>query len=589
MSTLPDPDALQRTQMQPTGAVAQVSNEGAVGNAVAHFGADVVQMSQQIQQHLDGTYAQNALNQLRQKALDLQMRPPVDDNGAAQEPGYLLTKGAKAAGADGNPSLLDTVPKQLEDFATGLKSKLSPGAAQTFDAHAQELQTNFKAGVLQHVMQQTVQFQNDNDDRTFGQFTQAAAQYAATNPAASEAYRVAAQEVQTQRMKRAGVPEADLASAIIPAMSHLNSGIVEALLDSHKSQEAALFMTAHPDDFTKDDYLRNQKLITHFGDLQTAQHTVDNAIGLATKDVGSGRKISESDAFAKIEGLQDMTPETREQTTALVRQSVSQWNQNIDIKENNVLKNAQTWADLHPGVPFARAPAQLRSDIIAHAPDKLATMNAYTDALTPNADGGTKVQTNLVAYSRMIENPGILAKMSDADFNYFTKTQLAPAQQIHAATLRGEALSGKIADSPDSLNPIVNQAIDSRLRDIGFNPSANPDKDKDEAHRVAQIRSTIVEGLYAQQKQEGQKLNERDAVAAVNKAFDMTQSKPSFFEAFGANPSTSPILSVKKVSEIPDAEVQVIKTKLKSSGILDPSDDEIIHVYQKGQLYGKRR
>jgi hypothetical protein len=382
--------------------------------------------------------------------------------------------------------------------------------------------------------------------------------------------------------KRKGTPNEEVAGAILPILSHANMTMVEKLLDNHDSKGAALYTTAHNEEFTSQDLLHAQKLVSVTGDMLTAQQTVDVALAKTIEGKPATTVLSGNDLLTNAVGYKDANPETRRQIEDRAEQEAARWNQQRKANEDNAMSKGFTWVSQHPGAPYTSMPTAIRSEIIANAPDGLAKLSHYATALTPDAEGNAKVQTNLVAYSKVLADPTVLAKMTDTEFNYFSNTQLAPAQRIPMAALRGEVLSGKIADSPDSLNPIANQIIDNRLRDLKIKP-------KEDEHRAAQIRTTVIDGLYAQQKQNNKKMNEREVVEAVNKAFDMTQSKPSFFSRLGASPTTSPILGVKEVRDIPSSEVEATRAKLAKSGILNPSDDEIIKQYQWERVRGQPR
>lgn len=279
MPSLPDPSAIGLAAPQPVGSNASIDGT-ALGRAAAQFGQDVAQSAQALQEHYDTINAQNALNQLNEKKLQLTMAPPSSPG--AGDGGFMSIKGGDAMGANGKPPILNTYTGQMSDAVDSIaqSNNLSGGALRIYKQRAAAVNQQFQADLLAHVMRESQVYQTDVVTQHIGTLTQQTAQYSDSIPKVLDNLRAIADVYAPLHVANGGsaAPE-DLRQAALPMQSKALMIAMEDRLARNDVAGANTLLNALGKDYlTADDAVRAQQLVQHGVSQQQAFSAVDAAV-----------------------------------------------------------------------------------------------------------------------------------------------------------------------------------------------------------------------------------------------------------------------------------------------------------------------
>jgi hypothetical protein len=240
MPTLPDPNAINRLSAQPGSSVATYrgGQTGAaltqLGGAIANQGNNLQYVVARHQDHLDKVKVQDALNQLATHEQEAAVGPNGYKN--------VLNGGVL------KPDYQKNYLSAYDTAVGGLSVDLTPTQKSAFDQNAKQGRLQFQAGIMQHAMSQTANYETQvyKDTITTAQ-NSAAAQW--NDPKAVESALVKANVTLSDRLNHIGMTdpttravyqketEGGLHSAVIvAAIDADNVGYAKEYFDANKAQ-----------------------------------------------------------------------------------------------------------------------------------------------------------------------------------------------------------------------------------------------------------------------------------------------------------------------------------------------------------------
>ena len=281
MPTLPDPNAINRLQANPSSAVASY-RPGATGQALEGLGKVIENQGNNFQyvvarqqDHLDRLKVQDALNQLE----------------VQQQEATVGEKGYKRV-LNGGVLTPDYQKNYVQGFDTavkGLSLNLTPQQKSLFDASAKQQRVQFQAGLMQHAIGQTASY----EEQVYKDTITSAQSAAATNwndPKAIESALVKANVTLADRLDKIGMTdkttrevhlketEGGVHSAVImAAVTADNAGYAKSYFDANKEymtpqQQKAVESQIKP----ATDFARGRDLGTEaFKMLQSGKNAVE--------------------------------------------------------------------------------------------------------------------------------------------------------------------------------------------------------------------------------------------------------------------------------------------------------------------------
>lgn len=244
------------------------------GAQLQQAGANVQQAGEQYLMLQNQVRVNDAMNQVRQKALDLTYDPQA---------GYQAKKGSAALQPDANGQALpQSYGAQLSDTIGQVSSTLTPDQQRVFLQNANDLHTTFVGGVQQHMLQQGQAYAMSVQDSTLKTTQDMAGQYwnqpdkitGTPNPDTGVFEGGLVQQAKAAAYAAAKLNGLDPDAAIMQAGSAIHSAVIRSALENQNPQYAADYLAAHKSDMTTDDLLRVQGLVTQQSTAQLVQGTV---------------------------------------------------------------------------------------------------------------------------------------------------------------------------------------------------------------------------------------------------------------------------------------------------------------------------
>lgn len=238
--------------------------------------------------------------------------------------------------------------------------------------------------------------------------------------------------------------------------------------------------------------------------------------------------------------------------------------QNVSGAMRTLEGNNGDWTKLDPAA------------IAAIPPKEIPTLQTYAKNIALGVN-----QTNPAVYQKLVTDPQGMAKMSDNDF-YRMRTQLSESDFQTLAKQRGDLISGKGSNGPDSLDMgQINSIVNERLTSMGINTAATFAKDKQTVTQLGALRQAINDGILQQQKVYGKKFNAGEISTAVDGMF----AKNADFRTkhlFGliTTGDSQPALT-SKIGDIPGSVKTDITNWYKTNGVTSPTDGQILARFYK--------
>lgn len=231
-----------------------------------------------------------------------------------------------------------------------------------------------------------------------------------------------------------------------------------------------------------------------------------------------------------------------------------------------MIENGGDWNKLSPS---------LRAQATQYIPGEVDNLKKFN----------TDRETNLPLYNDLTAHPERLRAFSDVQFNAL-RGELSETDFKHFANERAKALGNSTGtNGPGDLNSAaIKQALDSRIRILGMDPT--PKDDTDDAGRVGALRKFVDDYFYTAQRESGKKLSDSevsahlDALFAKNVAFrGMFDRVPDRFNKFGWGKGGSKSMLSMTAGDIPGDTRKELEKSFKSAGVDDPTDAQILNAY----------
>lgn len=240
MAILPDPNNTQRIAARPSMRIAQEST-GGEGSAMAQFGQQVLAVAAAEQSKIRESEAQDAVNRLREKQLQLTAGEP-DEQGNV---GYQSVRGANAVTTppDGKP-FLDKYREQFTKASNDIGATLSGPAKRLFDQHASSMSLDFQSGLLRHHAGELGNYNKQLAENTL-EINTAGARINADNPDALSVLEANSRNAVRRYLSYTGAP--DPAAAEQALMVKFFDGVIDGRLASGSPESAAEYLRQNKD------------------------------------------------------------------------------------------------------------------------------------------------------------------------------------------------------------------------------------------------------------------------------------------------------------------------------------------------------
>lgn len=266
---------------------------------------------------------------------------------------------------------------------------------------------------------------------------------------------------------------------------------------------------------------------------------------------------------------------TREQATAqyamLQKSRDEQGQQAVMQAQQALIQNGGSMASLSPS---------LKMSVAQYAPGKMQELNDFAGNVADPVRSD-----NLALYNDLTSNPSMLVTnpqtgqpWSQTDFsnmmvqNFTQRTARALIKQ------REDMVSGTADTSAQSINyQALNQALNPRLESIGLNP--NPVRtDTDTQQRLGGIRQYLVDQVFQQQQQSGQKLTPEQINNLVGNVFSRDVTFKTSFIGIPTGSTTTNAMSMTPADVPADVRKQ-ITAAYAAHGVSNPTDQQILRQY----------
>jgi len=253
-----------------------------------------------------------------------------------------------------------------------------------------------------------------------------------------------------------------------------------------------------------------------------------------------------------------------------------QWedmNKALTAQGDSVVGQAQQWLISNNG-DFTKLPTSLRTAVTQYAPGKMDDLMKFAKAVSKGDN-----ETNMAAFNAAITYPEELAKMTDAQFLQFQKTNFSAIDQEKVARLRANEVNGDTDTSAGGMNSkAFNTTVNNRLTSIGINPT--PDrKDMASQQRVGTIKKYLADSIYGQQQQLGRKMTPQEMSDHVDQVFAKDIAfRTSYLGGAFSRTENQNMLSMK-VGDIPKDTRSAIASAFSARGVANPTDDQILRAY----------
>lgn len=241
-----------------------------------------------------------------------------------------------------------------------------------------------------------------------------------------------------------------------------------------------------------------------------------------------------------------------------------------DRKDTSDQSFSQGMTMIANGTPYDQLPITLTSQIQGQ---DLPRLKEWSDKL----NGGKQVTTDLASYNDLVTHPDKMFRMSDAEFAGL-QTNFSRADFDRLQKERAGLINGTDSHSPLVLNrAVVNQIVNQNLQQLGM-PTVGKLNPEDAA-RVGFVRQLVDDALVKQQTYAGKQFTPEEVSASVSRMF---QQQGEVHNWIFPN-SSAPLLALRP-GDIMPKDRDAIKAAFAARGIKNPSDQDILGVYQEQHL-----
>jgi len=292
--------------------------------------------------------------------------------------------------------------------------------------------------------------------------------------------------------------------------------------------------------------------------------------------VAPSKQEIESSMAVRFAGRPDLAAEAAKQ----VEHSIDLMK---DARKSEVEKTQETlYGYMAQGKSYQELPVSELSKLPVVEQDKMRKVfDEHISGAPRDSNQGLLMQIN--------SDPNYLARVPNAAWVGPMKTQLSAYDWDRFDKQRSSLLGGNVKESEGMDAGSVKAALDARLNML--NIDSNPgDKDPKGRMRVNSARAILDQAVLERQKQIGRKLTDVEVIKLVNDTFSHNTILQNTF--FGITlPSWAPgsgkhalnIMSMQ-YSDVPSADRDSLKAKLKAGGVTDPTDVQVLTLYKQLQM-----
>jgi len=314
----PMPGVRQSSVASPEMFGADAAQQSRLGNAMLDAGSAMSRIAEHMQQQMDQVREDDALNQLRQRMLDLTYN---------QEGGYTLKKGHDALKPDdqGN-SLADNYAGKLQQAANDITAGLGNDMQRrNFGLKANDIVSQFKGNVQSHMAREYQHYALTTQEGTVKIGHETA--IANWNDASDNGPRMqainSAKSAEAKKGQLTGEGAADTVAKMLTTESKIHLGVIDTAIAQGNTAYALDYFNkyAKPASMTAADMLAVQKTLRTHTDLGTAQQAVSGAM----KDHAAAFAPTELDRLvgAATEGTRVGGTVTKTDVSAMARTQIS--------------------------------------------------------------------------------------------------------------------------------------------------------------------------------------------------------------------------------------------------------------------------
>lgn len=239
-----------------------------VGAKVQDFANEQMALQNQVR-------VNDALNQARQKALDLTYDPQY---------GYLSQTGRTALQRDSGQALPDEYGGRFDEALSQIGTDLTPQQRRVFQMQAANMATSFREGVSSHMLRESKAYALSVQDSTLKLAGDSAAQVwndprqinGGVDDQGNEIPGIV-QQAKAAVYASSKITGMDPQAAMLEAGSHIHSKVIEMALENNNPIYATNYLQQHSKDMTPDDILRVQGRVNSAAEASIAVLATDAA------------------------------------------------------------------------------------------------------------------------------------------------------------------------------------------------------------------------------------------------------------------------------------------------------------------------
>lgn len=263
MARLPDPSQFDRRIPQAGRPVASY-RAGLAEEAMGRLGGQVAEMASREADRLNALQAEDALNKLAEKKLEL----------TYGQNGFAKVRGGNALSG----KLTDTYPQQFNSAVDEISNGLANDAQrQLFRQHASKQMLGFKSDVLRHVISESENYDDQVQQGTFSVATeQAAANW--NDPIAVLGAKANIEDAIESRVKSGRLAPEAAQALRLDKLSKLNTAVVMRALQERNLDYAETYLKEHGKDMDVADLVKASGLVNTAKKTQVALATADEVM-----------------------------------------------------------------------------------------------------------------------------------------------------------------------------------------------------------------------------------------------------------------------------------------------------------------------
>jgi soluble lytic murein transglycosylase len=240
-----------------------------LGNALLDDGNSALRIATDMQERINQTQVDDALNKMRQTTLDLTYNPDT---------GYQAVKGRDALQREGGVSLADEYGQKLQETTDKLMEDLGNDAQRRqFSLRANDVATSFQGNIEAHTLQEFKNYSLSVQDGAI-KLGQDDAKRNWTDPVKIDTSVKSVQAAVVKAGQLQGKSANQILAEMKTATSMVHLGVIDAALQNNNPTYAHQYLQKYTDQMTADDILRVNGAINQDLDGRIAQQAVAQSV-----------------------------------------------------------------------------------------------------------------------------------------------------------------------------------------------------------------------------------------------------------------------------------------------------------------------